>query len=879
MMGPAVAATRPGAARALSLEWPASASAGGRAANDANSVSHVRLAPLSFRGGAGSRRNAQTPALIFTRQGNGTRNLWMATPNFSNPRETSDNKSAASGFDWTVRGMAWSARPLTQLQAPFWIDEAWPLDDGKTLLCVTNALPSVSEAASPLVAGAKSQIARLDASTGRLEALTNSASLSHSPSLSPDGTRFAFVSDRSGFDAVYVMPVGGGSAQIAATWARRPCWLDNQTLLFQNARGERAGLFRVALPRSRDDQRDDEARPLPRMLLANAVEAAVSPDGQTVCAVVETPSEAQRGARPGSSAMPASRLVMMASDGSGARTLSETAGARRPGFAPDGSAVLFDAPQSGQIQNAGQSTLGAQSARLLWSLPLLRVAPIAVLQRVRPVAAIGTLGSAGSLEVLGTAFSSESGPLRVRLEIGIGEAPDQWTTLATRSTPVQSGRLAVWQPPAARGEWLLRLTVVDAAGDSVQSTLPVVLPLSTGREAFLLPPDFGDPNVDNLPNRSAPPDNALGGPLAPNPVGPPSPTVNPQTEPPIRAPQSSRPPSRVLTPALAPVPTPTPRPSATVARPTPARSATPSSGRNTVSAQANTANTTPARRNQGGTSGGGTVPFLPLPALPPAPAPRATPAMPEGFPAAGVRTQPTPLPTPRRPATVSRPAAATPTPRPTPLPILRAPEAGAAEPSPPPLPIFPSANASRSNRSGSNTRNANLPQAAQSTLGRRDSVDSTTPDAAPNGNKSGDAAQLRVIGAPVSMTAGERATVSIAMRNLGTTSWASAGDRPVRAFVRWIDERSGYRRRWSYQWLRASVAPGAASTLSFTFTAPPSAGRYKLSFALVRLTQDGPSIAPPATDREAQRRWPGEFGTVSFNVSVRGNASGNADER
>ena len=101
----------------------------------------------------------------------------------------------------------------------------------------------------------------------------------------------------------------------------------------------------------------------------------------------------------------------------------------------------------------------------------------------------------------------------------------------------------------------------------------------------------------------------------------------------------------------------------------------------------------------------------------------------------------------------------------------------------------------------------------------------------------------------------------------------------MRAFVRWIDERSGYRRRWSYQWLRASVAPGAASTLSFTFTAPPSSGRYKLSFALVRLTQDGPSIAPPATDREAQRRWPGEFGTVSFNVAVRGSASGNADER
>ncbi|MDF2439249.1 MAG: TolB protein [Abditibacteriota bacterium] len=897
LLQPAMAATRPGAPRAFAFEWPGSNILGGPVAGDSPiSISHGRLAMPSFRAtNAGARRNTQMPSVVFTRQSNGTRNLWIATPSpaFLKPGSTGNTREgntregnaekSSSLFDWTARGVVWSARPLTHLQAPFWIDEAWPLNDGKTLLCVTNAVPVVGQSAGSLAGNPRSQIARFDTSTGRFEALTNSASLSHSPSLSPDGTRFAFVSDRSGFDAVYVMPVSGGVAQIVATWARRPCWLNNQTLLFQNARGDQPGLFQVDLPRVHEARGEGGSRPLPRMLLADAVEATVSPDGQTVCAVLETLPQRQRSAS-GASAATTSRLVMMAADGSGARALPETVGARRPGFAPDGSAVLFDAPHS---THTGQSTLTADSPRSLWSLPLLRVAPVAVLQRVRPVAgSVGIASASNMLEILGTAFAAEVGPLRVRLEIGNGEAPTQWTTLATRTTPVQSARLALWQPPAPRGEWTLRLTVSDAAGDSSQSTLPVVLPLATGREAFILPPDFGP--VDVTANTPPVPDNALGGPLAPNPVGPLTPPLTAQTEPPTRAPlappaprvttpQRSNTPVSV-TPAPVSVPPVTTRPAATNARsmppenaaPAPARSASP--GRSTPAAPSNASNAVPARRSQNGASGGGTVPFLPLPALPPPPAPRPTPAMPEGFPAPGIRTQPAASASPSSPtspitAAPQRPVAPA-------APIMRAPEAGAAEPSPPPLPAFPPANMAR----GGNTTS---PSAPQSTTVRRESQLEITeaPAVAATPGRAGDAARLQVIGAPASMAPGERATVNITLRNIGTTSWASAGGRPVRAFVRWIDERSGYRRRWSYQWLRSDVAPGGTSRLSFALTAPPQPGRYRLSFALVRLPQDGPSIAPPATNRDAQRRWPGEFGTVSFSIAVRGNASREDDER
>jgi hypothetical protein len=119
------------------------------------------------------------------------------------------------------------------------------------------------------------------------------------------------------------------------------------------------------------------------------------------------------------------------------------------------------------------------------------------------------------------------------------------------------------------------------------------------------------------------------------------------------------------------------------------------------------------------------------------------------------------------------------------------------------------------------------------------------------------------------MLPGERLTVTVTLRNTGSTGWDSGGERPVRLIFRWVDRASGYRRRWAYQWLRAAVPPGGTTRVTLNLAAPPQTGRYKLDYALIRLPQGGPSITPPATDRNATRRpWPGEFGTIAYAVNV-----------
>jgi hypothetical protein len=66
----------------------------------------------------------------------------------------------------------------------------------------------------------------------------------------------------------------------------------------------------------------------------------------------------------------------------------------------------------------------------------------------------------------------------VRVEVGAGESPTNWSLLGERSAPAQNEVLALWKPPpGARGDWSLRLRVRDAAGDEAESLLPVTLPL------------------------------------------------------------------------------------------------------------------------------------------------------------------------------------------------------------------------------------------------------------------------------------------------------------------------------------------------------------------------------------------------------------------
>jgi hypothetical protein len=97
---------------------------------------------------------------------------------------------------------------------------------------------------------------------------------------------------------------------------------------------------------------------------------------------------------------------------------------------------------------------------------------------------------------------------------------------------------------------------------------------------------------------------------------------------------------------------------------------------------------------------------------------------------------------------------------------------------------------------------------------------------------------------PVSMQAGQTATVSVTMRNTGTTTWFAGsyflGSQNPQDNTTWGLNRVG---------LASNVAPGADATFSFNISAPAVAGTYNFQW---RMLQSGV----------------GSFGALSTNVAV-----------
>lgn len=120
------------------------------------------------------------------------------------------------------------------------------------------------------------------------------------------------------------------------------------------------------------------------------------------------------------------------------------------------------------------------------------------------------------------------------------------------------------------------------------------------------------------------------------------------------------------------------------------------------------------------------------------------------------------------------------------------------------------------------------------------------------------------------MTPGQTIKVTFWGLNNGTRVWDSGRSGPstgaVRLVARWIDFNSGGRRKWNLSWLKSPVAPGARTSWSFDLTAPPTPGRYKLVYGLVRIPNE--NWQPPAYNAP-QDSWPGEFAAIAFAVNVR----------
>ena len=510
-VAPAHASRQPGAPRLLVVRFGDT-----RFGDEASRANPVSLAQPAV--GPQSRADGTYP-LYFTRGDSGAaRNLFRASLRFDRPQGETDADTRI-----VTRIAPLDAAPLTRLSSPLYAQSAAPLRDGKTVLCITNSLLSPLERRADW-----NQIARVDARSGAMRALSPGGVHRGTLSVSPGGEEVAYSIEREGTPEIYLLPIGGGKPQRVATFARNPAWLDNTTLVYESVRTGATGLAR-------------------RDLETDAAAQIVWPRGGEIAA------RAGRICVAATRTVAASRLYFLAADGSGARALPGSDGASAPAFAPDGSFLVFDAPAP------NESTV--EFDRTLWAVPFRRVAPIARLDAIRA-------GANGGYEIIGTAYSDDT-TSRASLEWGEGTAPARWNPLASPTIPAHGSALARWNPPAARGEWTLRLTVIDSEGDRGQSDLSVALPIETSVTAAPpifallpvpaspLPPLPGPPNA-KTPPRDRAPEGASPPPPASPPVGPPpAPTPIP-TPVPTPAPRATPRPTPRPTPRATPRPAPQP---------------------------------------------------------------------------------------------------------------------------------------------------------------------------------------------------------------------------------------------------------------------------------------------------------------------------------
>lgn len=262
---------------------------------------------------------------------------------------------------------------------------------------------------------------------------------------------------------------------------------------------------------------------------------------------------------------------------------------------------------------------------------------------------------------------------------------------------------------------------------------------------------------------------------------------------------------------------------------------------------------------------GGPLPRAPLPELPVAP---PLPSLPLPANSGAVQPRPTPRPT-------SRPTSR-PIPQPAPQPERPPVTAPASGDSPAILPTFPN----QPPVTRVVPRPAPAPAPRPSPVPRpnpitvRPSAPAPTPSPAPRPTvptprAGGDAATFNISGTLATMKANQKIKVTFWALNRGNREWGTGGAGgagAVRLVARWVDFESGDRRKWNLQWMKQPVSPGQRTNWSFELAAPPSPGRYKLIYGLVRVP--GENWEPPAWDAP-QDSWPNEFAAIAFAVTVK----------
>ncbi len=151
------------------------------------------------------------------------------------------------------------------------------------------------------------------------------------PSWSPDGTRVAFASNRSGRSEIYVAPANGGSPRRLTSelgGASRPSWSRRGTIAY--VRSEPGSIYVVPA-------RGGAGRRLGRDH-AQRGDPAWSPDGRLLAFARRAPGG------------PITEIWVMRADGSAARRVTSLgAVAASPSWSPDGRRIAFTANRAGNF--------------------------------------------------------------------------------------------------------------------------------------------------------------------------------------------------------------------------------------------------------------------------------------------------------------------------------------------------------------------------------------------------------------------------------------------------------------------------------------------------------------------------------------------------
>ncbi|MCC7494623.1 MAG: PD40 domain-containing protein [Fimbriimonadaceae bacterium] len=263
--------------------------------------------------------------------------------------------------------------------------------------------------------------------------LTTEPALDWMPAWSPDGERLAFVSDRLGGDALWLIGIDGSGLKKVADLTYEPAWSpDGRNLAAYRIVGQADGVY-VFSPDAPDQA---------KLVLEGGRMPAWSPDGRYLAAVK---SEAG-----------GDRLYLIDLQRDSASAVSPLlTGLAWPAWAGGGSTLLYEA--------------SAGDRKSIFAASLAESRPQAAL--LEP---LGGSSVRGAVTVKARVGGEGVAIASWRLEAGQGASPRQWQLVA-EGTGTADGSLATWKTAGLEGTYTLRLTAVAETGETSVSAVPVTV--------------------------------------------------------------------------------------------------------------------------------------------------------------------------------------------------------------------------------------------------------------------------------------------------------------------------------------------------------------------------------------------------------------------